>query len=164
MDLSPGTVTVPLSGELFENVDGAVISSALLTAASRYGKAQRDCRAYPVLINIRKVLRPMVKPEWGTKRSCPKCGTRFYDLTKDEPVVCISCGNPWVPEPILKSKQPMPFEEVKKDSPSTADADLGDDLAELEVDEDAEISPDDEVDIGGDDDLGVDTGETQTDV
>ena len=27
-----------------------------------------------------------------------------------------------------------------------------------------EISPDDEVDIGGDDDLGVDTGETQTDV
>ena len=28
----------------------------------------------------------MVKPEWGTKRACPKCGTRFYDLTKDEPV------------------------------------------------------------------------------
>ena len=106
----------------------------------------------------------MVKPEWGTKRSCPKCGTRFYDLTKDEPVVCISCGNQWVPEPILKSKQPMPFEEAKKDNQATADADLGDDLVDLEVDEDAEISPDDEVDIGGDDDLGVDTGETQTDV
>ena len=106
----------------------------------------------------------MVKPEWGTKRSCPKCGTRFYDLTKDEPVVCISCGNSWVPEPILKSKQPMPFEEIKKVDPNAADSDLGDDLAELEVDEDAEISPDDEVDIGGDDDLGVDTGEQQTDV
>ena len=22
----------------------------------------------------------MVKPEWGTKRTCPKCGERFYDL------------------------------------------------------------------------------------
>ncbi|MBL7599287.1 TIGR02300 family protein, partial [Escherichia coli] len=47
----------------------------------------------------------MVKPEWGTKRACPKCGTRFYDLTKDEPVTCISCGFAWDPEPILKSKQ-----------------------------------------------------------
>ena len=28
----------------------------------------------------------MVKPEWGTKRSCPKCGERFYDLGTDEPV------------------------------------------------------------------------------
>ena len=28
----------------------------------------------------------MVKPEWGAKHSCPKCGTRFYDLGKDDPV------------------------------------------------------------------------------
>ena len=27
----------------------------------------------------------MVKPEWGTKHGCPKCGTRFYDLGKDDP-------------------------------------------------------------------------------
>ncbi|OYY67684.1 FYDLN acid domain-containing protein, partial [Sphingomonas sp. 28-63-12] len=27
----------------------------------------------------------MVKPEWGTKRTCPKCATRFYDLGKDDP-------------------------------------------------------------------------------
>jgi uncharacterized protein (TIGR02300 family) len=39
----------------------------------------------------------MVKAEWGTKRTCPKCGTRFYDLTKDEPVECIDCGNQWTP-------------------------------------------------------------------
>ena len=112
---------------------------------------------------VRKVLKFMVKPEWGTKRTCPKCGNRFYDLTKDEPVVCIACNNNWVPEPILKSKQPMPFEEAKKVDPSKADADLGDDL-DADVDEDAEISPDDEVDLGGDDDLGVDTGEKQGDV
>ncbi|MEO7814042.1 MAG: FYDLN acid domain-containing protein, partial [Sphingomicrobium sp.] len=30
----------------------------------------------------------MVKPEWGTKRTCPKCATRFYDLGKDDPIGC----------------------------------------------------------------------------
>jgi hypothetical protein len=79
----------------------------------------------------------MVKPEWGTKRTCPKCATRFYDLTKEEPVTCISCGFAWEPEPILKSKQPLPFEVVK------ADADKKKDDADL-----------------GDDDLGVDTGDS----
>ena len=34
----------------------------------------------------------MVKAEWGTKRTCPKCATRFYDLGKDDPVVCINCN------------------------------------------------------------------------
>ena len=100
----------------------------------------------------------MVKPEWGTKRTCPKCATRFYDLTKDEPVTCISCGFAWDPEPILKSKQPLPFEVVKAEADKKKDdADLGDE--DLDVDEDAEGSPDDDVDLGGDDDLGVDTGD-----
>lgn len=99
----------------------------------------------------------MIKPEWGTKRTCPKCATRFYDLTKDDPVTCISCGYGWEPEPILKSKQPMPFEQAK---PATAkpDADLeGDDEEDITAitGEDEEPSADDEVDLGGDDDLGV---------
>ena len=46
----------------------------------------------------------MIKPEWGTKRTCPKCATRFYDLEKDDPVTCINCGYAWEPEPVLKSK------------------------------------------------------------
>ena len=52
----------------------------------------------------------MVKPEWGAKRTCPKCSTRFYDLGKDDPVHCIECGTDFVPEPVLKSKQPLTFE------------------------------------------------------
>ena len=100
----------------------------------------------------------MVKPEWGTKRTCPKCGTRFYDLNKDEPVACIECGEEWSPEPVLKSKQPIPFEEEKKKKEEEADSDLSgdDDLEDLAVDDD-EDSPDNEVDLGGDDDLGVET-------
>ncbi len=95
----------------------------------------------------------MVKPEWGTKRSCPKCGTRFYDLGKEEPVACIECGNQWYPEPVLKSKQPIPFEEAKEEESKEADSDLADDDLE-DIDED-EDSPDNDVDLGGDDDLGV---------
>jgi uncharacterized protein (TIGR02300 family) len=106
----------------------------------------------------------MAKPEWGTKRTCVKCGTRFFDLTIEDPVTCISCGHAWLPEPVLKSKQPMPFEEAKADGGIVADADS--DLSEelIDVDEDGEVSPDDEVDLGGDDDLGVDTGESTPDV
>jgi hypothetical protein len=59
---------------------------------------------------------------------------------------------------VLKSKQPMPFEEAKKVDPEKVDTDLADEL-DIDVDEDAEVSPDDEVDLGGDDDLGVDTGD-----
>jgi len=100
----------------------------------------------------------MVKPEWGTKRTCPKCATRFYDLGKDDPIVCIECGNQWVSEPVLKSKQPIPFEEaVKEKEPEEADSDLGgDDIDEdLENVDEGEDSPDNDIDLGGDDDLGV---------
>ena len=93
----------------------------------------------------------MVKPEWGAKHSCPKCGIRFYDLGKDDPVTCIECGNEWTPEPVLKSKQPIPFEEQKVIEKED-DADLAED--DLDIDED-EDSPDNDVDLGGDDDLGV---------
>ena len=101
----------------------------------------------------------MAKPEWGTKRTCPKCGTRFYDLGKEDPVSCIECGETWTPEPVLKSKQPIPFEEAEKKVDADADADLGDDddLEDIEdIDEDGD-SPDNDVDLGGDDDLGVAT-------
>ena len=99
----------------------------------------------------------MVKPEWGTKRTCPKCSTRFYDLGTEDPVHCINCGTDFIPEPVLKSKQPLTFEAVQTTKePEKADDDLAaDDLA---IDEDEEVSADEEVDIDtGDDDLGVET-------
>jgi uncharacterized protein (TIGR02300 family) len=96
----------------------------------------------------------MVKAEWGTKRTCPKCGTRFYDLGKEDPVTCIQCGVAWDPEPVLKSKQPLPFDAPKKevDVESKEDVDLA---AEDLVLDDTEENPDDEVDLGGDDDIGL---------
>ena len=105
--------------------------------------------------HFRKAHYGMIKPEWGTKRTCPKCATRFYDLEKDDPVTCINCGTTWNPEPILKSKQPLPFEQIKPDS-KEADSDLEGEDEDLEaLGEEEEPSADDEVDLGGDDDLGV---------
>lgn len=101
----------------------------------------------------------MVKPEWGTKRTCPKCATRFYDLGKNDPVVCINCNNQWVPEAVLKSKQPLPFEEVQKQVPEKQEETELDTDLDIDADvDDGETSPDNDVDLGGDDDLGVDAG------
>jgi uncharacterized protein (TIGR02300 family) len=105
----------------------------------------------------------MVKPEWGTKRTCPKCSTRFYDLGTDHPVHCISCGTDFMPDAVLKSKQPMAFEAVPVAAKEPAeDKELAaDDLA---PDEDEELSPDEEVDLEtGDDDLGVGTAGEEDD-
>jgi uncharacterized protein (TIGR02300 family) len=95
----------------------------------------------------------MIQPEWGTKRTCPKCATRFYDLEKDDPVTCINCGYAWEPEPVLKSKQPLPFEAAKPKADTTEESDQDLDIAG----DDEEPSADDEVDLGGDEDLGVET-------
>ena len=84
----------------------------------------------------------MVKPEWGTKRTCPKCATRFYDLGKDDPDHLHRLRqSPGMPEPVLKSKQPMPFEAAKPEAEKVEkeDADLAAD--ELVPDEDEEPSP-----------------------
>lgn len=97
----------------------------------------------------------MVKAEWGTKRTCPKCATRFYDLGKEDPVTCIDCNVSWEPEPVLKSKQPLPYDAPKKEAKETGDVDLAADDLELEDVDAAEENPDDEVDLGGDDDIGV---------
>ncbi len=95
----------------------------------------------------------MVKPEWGAKRACPKCNTRFYDLTKDEPVTCIACGYAWMPEPMLKSKQTTPFEQAKPAAQTEGGAD-GVDAVDEDLDLDAaEDSEAEDVDLGDDDDI-----------
>src|SRR3982751_1043087 len=99
----------------------------------------------------------MVKPEWGAKRTCPKCSTRFYALGKDDPVHCISCGTDFAPEPVLKSKQPMAFEAAPVAAKEPAeDPELA--AEDLAIDEEEEASADEEVDLEtGDEDPGAET-------
>ncbi len=41
---------------------------------------------------------------WGTKRSCPKCAARFYDLNL-HPASCPKCGTSFDPVAILKPRR-----------------------------------------------------------
>ncbi|PHZ84003.1 FYDLN acid domain-containing protein [Paremcibacter congregatus] len=90
----------------------------------------------------------MANPEWGTKRQCPKCGTRFYDLGNFEPIVCIDCDHKFKPEIILKSKM-TPLEMVSDDQEDDKE---DDDLDVLEDDDDVEIDADDNTVVLSDDD------------
>ncbi len=77
----------------------------------------------------------MTKPEWGTKRTCPKCGERFYDLQKPFPLECVACGATFEPEVVLKSKQPIP-EPVKKPKKVVEDVEDDEDIDDIEIDDD----------------------------
>lgn len=103
----------------------------------------------------------MAKAEWGIKRICPNCGTRYYDMRKDPPT-CPSCGTTFDPEALLRSRRarPIPVEEVKaKVAPETEDEDtLGVDAEEEETvaddpateDEDLEVADIEEEDVAED--------------
>jgi uncharacterized protein (TIGR02300 family) len=49
----------------------------------------------------------VVKAEWGTKRICQSCATKFYDLRR-QPIACPECGKTFDPEALLKSRRSRP--------------------------------------------------------
>ena len=90
----------------------------------------------------------MAKPEWGTKRICPSCGARYYDLRKDPPT-CPSCGTVFDPEALLKSRRsrPLPADEPKKVAkPEADDEETVADETEVAAEEAEDIEADAEAD------------------
>ncbi len=81
----------------------------------------------------------MPKDEWGAKRICPTCSTRFYDLQSD-PMTCPNCGAVFSLESLtaVKAKTLRP----EKAKPEPVDVE---DLPEIDTDEDA-IEADDDLD------------------
>lgn len=105
----------------------------------------------------------VAKAELGTKRQCPKCGERFYDLGKDDPITCIGCEHTFYHEPILKPRRPVAAEtpakpvEKKKEEEAEDDEDdvlsEADDLLEIDDDDDDDDeSADSVLEIDDDDD------------
>ncbi len=79
----------------------------------------------------------MPKDEWGVKRACPKCATRFYDLQAD-PMTCPACGATFDLASLTQSKTrtvaPVKASEPQKEAaPETLD----DDVDTLVEDDDA---------------------------
>jgi uncharacterized protein (TIGR02300 family) len=93
----------------------------------------------------------MAKPEWGIKRICPSCGSRYYDMKK-EPPVCPSCGTIFDPEALLKSRRarPLPAEDTKKAPPKRDAEEALDTEVEEGLDEVAEDVVDDDADVADD--------------
>ena len=75
----------------------------------------------------------VAKQDWGTKRQCPECGTRFYDLNRT-PIVCVKCDTAFRPEPLLKprrQREPDPKPVAAKPKPAEKpDEAAGNDKAE----------------------------------
>lgn len=98
----------------------------------------------------------MAKPEWGTKRICQSCGTRYYDMRR-EPPVCPSCETVFAPRGSNRQRRgsPAPVVEAasvaavkkKKSEPAVAKDE------NLEGFEDETVDDEEEVDgIESDDD------------
>jgi len=105
----------------------------------------------------------VAKPNLGSKRQCPKCDTRFYDLGKDDPVTCVSCGQKFEPEQVLKPRnRPAPQgapKPVKAVVPETAEDDVDDLVADDDDDDDESADLGTILEIDDDDDevvIGVD--------
>lgn len=101
----------------------------------------------------------MVKAELGTKRTCPSCATRFYDLLKN-PIVCPKCGANFVAASVLPSKGDMP---AMPPMPKPREAEVDDiEVADVELvsleDAEAPDVADDETAGIEDVDLGEDAG------
>ena len=83
----------------------------------------------------------MARPEWGTKRICPSCGARYYDLMR-EPVMCPKCDTPFDPEAFLKSRRARPAAPVEKElepvGADELDTELETEEAEIAEEEDEE--------------------------
>jgi uncharacterized protein (TIGR02300 family) len=77
--------------------------------------------------------RSVAKPEWGTKRICPTCGARYYDLLR-EPVICPKCDTPYDPEAFLKSRRARPVAPVEKEQQPVGAEELDADLETEEAD------------------------------
>jgi uncharacterized protein (TIGR02300 family) len=114
----------------------------------------------------------VAKAELGTKRACPSCGARFYDLNKS-PAECPECDTVFNPEEFVRGRRSKSAAladtektptKAKKPAKAAAedkdDKDLDEDLPDVDIEEidDDEDSDDDGViedtsDLDDDDDV-----------
>lgn len=102
------------------------------------------------------------KAELGTKRACPSCGSRFYDLNKS-PVACPGCAHEFVPDEggrnrrARQSVDPVAVKPAEKErvAETVEDEVLEADDADAVSDDDNEDDDvlEDASDLGGDDDM-----------
>ncbi|MFT3974732.1 MAG: FYDLN acid domain-containing protein [Amaricoccus sp.] len=107
----------------------------------------------------------MPKDEWGVKRVCPTCSTRFYDLRSD-PMTCPSCGAVYTVDSLSVAKaktlrpekvkpEPVDLEDLPEIDADEETLDTDDDLDdEILEDEEDNVDLDEIADVGSDEEEG----------
>jgi len=91
----------------------------------------------------------MAAKELGTKHTCFKCGTKFYDFGKPEPI-CPKCGADQRESPALKAPPASERRRAPKPAPVVAEAPAVEEEGEgegspaEEEDEDEPAEPEDD--------------------
>ena len=79
----------------------------------------------------------MAKPEWGIKRFCRQCDTRYYDLGQSPPI-CPVCHTVFVSQEVspIPYSSPLPSRKERKTEPLDKDTSflLEDDMDEIDMD------------------------------
>ena len=85
----------------------------------------------------------MAKPEWGKKRICLACNTKYYDLNKS-PIICPSCGSEFDPDIYLKSRKGKNLSaKVVSEKKQNMSEDMSN-IDDIETDTDDEVVSDDD--------------------
>ena len=85
----------------------------------------------------------MAKPEWGKKRICLACNTKYYDFNKS-PIICPSCGSEFDPDIYLKSRK---GKNLSTKAVSEKNQNMSEDISnidDIETDTDNEVVSDDD--------------------
>ena len=99
----------------------------------------------------------MSKPEWGKKRICLACNTKYYDFNKS-PIICPSCGSEFDPDIYLKSRK---GKNLSTKVVSEKKQNMSDDMTNID---DIDTDTDDEV-VSDDDpllDINTENQDTET--
>ena len=85
----------------------------------------------------------MAKPEWGKKRICLACNTKYYDFNKS-PIICPSCGSEFDPDIYLKSRKGKNLStKVVSEKKQNMSEDITN-IDDIETDTDDEVVSDDD--------------------
>ncbi len=85
----------------------------------------------------------MAKPEWGKKRICLACNTKYYDFNKC-PIICPSCGSEFDPDIYLKTRK---GKNLSTKAVSEKNQNMSEDMTnidDIETDTDDEVVSDDD--------------------
>jgi len=99
----------------------------------------------------------LVKADLGTKRICPSCSARFYDLQK-RPIECPKCAFTFEPEALYKQRRPRQPEPqpaaavVARDEEEEVEEEEEETTEDSEAEEEAEEVVEEPVVVASDDD------------